>query len=243
MKGINKHNLDDWCFRYHEGLLSERQREELMSFLYKHPEHNEEFVVWANARATVDEDMVDMDLENSLLRKVPPAVAPSKSNTFWMSGVAIFAIAVVGLYWVYEPFVSNKTVTKPMSNRSLGTLPHSPKVLKIVSGPSILEKKQSLERRQKQAADQSTGLKEEQGQILYTPDTTVVEVSGEGLLVSQTLATDSVSEVKDRETTMTTSETITEIPAQEKPVIPKSNKKGKISLKPAQKFTKDHSDF
>lgn len=236
MKGVNKYNLDDWCFRYHEGLLSERQREELMSFLYKHPEHNEEFVVWANARATVDEDMVDMDLENSLLRKVPPAVAPSKSNTFWMSGVAIFAIAVVGLYWVYEPFVSNKTVTKPMSNRSLGTLPHSPKVLKIVSGPAILEKKQSFESTKIQASSQ---LQEEQGQILHIPDTTLVEVPKEEYSASQALPKDSVVVSQG----ITTSGAITELPAQEKPVMLKSNKKGKISLKPAQKFTKDHSDF
>ncbi|MCU0428465.1 MAG: hypothetical protein MUF42_00710 [Cytophagaceae bacterium] len=69
MSVISKANIEFWFFQYHEGLLSESEKAQLMNYLYEHPEYNEDFVLWANTKLIDDVAEDTTQLEKSILRQ------------------------------------------------------------------------------------------------------------------------------------------------------------------------------
>ena len=67
---VTKETVEQWMFDFYEGTLSEEQKGMLLDFLHQHPEHQQDFSLWAQTHALksdpipVPEDLLDGVLLN-----------------------------------------------------------------------------------------------------------------------------------------------------------------------------------
>lgn len=87
MRGIHKDNIEEWFFQYHEGLLDDTQKKDLLHFLVENPEYNDDFVLWGSARLSVEELSIPEEFSEQLKRKAP--VVRWQSEVLWSFGASI----------------------------------------------------------------------------------------------------------------------------------------------------------
>lgn len=65
---INKENIEEVIFDFHEGNLEDVEKAELMDFLHKYPEYEKEFVLWAKTYHA-DKQLLDYGNDERFVKK------------------------------------------------------------------------------------------------------------------------------------------------------------------------------
>lgn len=113
---INSQNIEQWIFDYHEEMLSETEKTELLDFLHANPEYNAEFGLWAQTHALKNEEIhVPTDLLEGIIQ---PIATPFYSNKFVLGAVTGIALSAVVTGYFFLSNRSNET-TKPTINESV----------------------------------------------------------------------------------------------------------------------------
>ena len=110
MSALNHSNIEEWMFDYHEGNLSDDQKTDLLNFIGKHPEYEEDFMIWGQSQVTESfPDEVDFD---QYLKKDNTSAA----NWRIIAGAASAVILMGAICWFMAS--SDKPVKARLINKT-----------------------------------------------------------------------------------------------------------------------------
>lgn len=229
MSDLTKENIQEWFFRYTEGTLSGPEKDLFMDYLLENPEYNDEFVYWANTKITVDENLADYDLQKGLMMAEPLPLNRSKRFK-WLTFTAVAVIAVSASYYFK---------------------PEEVKIRARIDRPHTAGKpKNTLQKLEPIKPDKATVKPTNTSVTTETKKPTTAHVETPSAKLEDTIGTlqspepvapqqESIKEIVVPQTDIPTSDIEKAKASKEKQTKPK----GKFSLKPSNKFRKDHADF
>ena len=118
---IDKHNIEELIFDYHEGNLTTAQKNKLLDYIHQHPDYEALFAQWALTYGHVMPKSKDYGLTDRLLK--PQRAVWYKS--FWFYGSV--ATGIMALLWWYgtptsrEHQASPHRVTMPTDRQDIRT--------------------------------------------------------------------------------------------------------------------------
>lgn len=238
---INKSNIEHWIFQYHEGLLSSKDKTALLDFLAQHPEFYEEFTLWATTKLSADPNLVDLELENSLLRPVSP---PSPQNTsankhtkgslFWSTFMTLSLLLLCrgdqkSLYTAFSfQGTSIAPIAQPLKARDPERMPYPKNIADTQVRPKAVHVYDTLQNgMHKELVIDSRSIQADTVMptkaLLAVPDT--IHTSLVKLDTVQTLS----APIKKEST--------------KAPIQKTKKKRSKINFSPSKEFINDNSDF
>lgn len=179
---INKENIEEVIFDFHEGNLSDVEKGDLMAYLHQHPEYEKEFVLWAKTYHT-DKLLIDYQNDDRFFKKQYPSL-------YKWGAVAVAGSLIVA--WIYLwPLESQKeaimedTKESPVLADSISILPSIIESKELKAAPSAA-KKEKVEISQVDATPfvavkDSIGSSPVPEESSVMPDTAIVPITKEQL--------------------------------------------------------------
>lgn len=148
---INRDNIEEWMFKYHEGVLSEADKKQVLSYVSMDESLAEEFRLWSVTRLAANPSTEYPDLSQKLFKKDPfYHTGLFKSLCYFFLG-AVLAGALSWWYWTRsahtassQPFTKTETshlspkedTTTSMLSKTVSQPPTAPDLKKTPSHKS-----------------------------------------------------------------------------------------------------------
>jgi hypothetical protein len=98
---INHQNIKEWLFRQVEGDLSIQEQRHLDKFLTENPAYRTELNYWMSTKIEPEEDIYDLELEESLLKPIPNTLLPKNSVSTHKNWIFASLGMIIGASLVY----------------------------------------------------------------------------------------------------------------------------------------------